>query len=89
MIFPILANYYGRKKIIIFGILLGASSIIIGGVSINILMLVCCFFFTGFGLSGYETVVYVYITEISGFDYLIFNYVKPPDLDLYPLMYLL
>jgi hypothetical protein len=25
-----------------------------------------CIFFAGFGLCGYETTVYVYITEISG-----------------------
>ena len=61
-----LANAFGRKKVMLFGILVGAFSIIICGFCNDIYLLMVFFFTAGFGLSGFETVVYVYITEISG-----------------------
>jgi MFS family permease len=61
-----LANNYGRKKVIMFGVVFGASSIIICGFMKTISLVMVLFFLAGFSLSGQETVVYVYITEISG-----------------------
>lgn len=63
--FPILANIFGRRKILLFGMILGSVSISIGSFCDSLLSLYALFFIAGFGLSGYETVVYVYITEIS------------------------
>ncbi|CAD8099970.1 unnamed protein product [Paramecium primaurelia] len=63
--FPILANIFGRRKILLFGMSLGSISILVGSLCHNLLSLYALFFIAGFGLSGYETVVYVYITEIS------------------------
>ena len=65
-IFPILANLHGRKKVLLFGSGLGAISIILCGFVYRLELFLLLFFVCGFGLSGYETVVYVYINEISG-----------------------
>lgn len=72
IVFPVLANAYGRKRVILFGALVGANSIMICGFCNNIYLLMVFFFTAGFGLSGYETVVYVYITEISGLNLITF-----------------
>ena len=64
-VFPILADLLGRRRILLLGSFLGSSAIICGGFSANLDNLYIAFFIAGFGLSGYETVVYVYITEIS------------------------
>ena len=66
MIFTILANSFGRKRVIIFGVIVGGSCIILCGFMTSISLIMLLFFITGFALSGQETVVYVYITEISG-----------------------
>ena len=63
--FPILANIFGRRKILLFGMSLGSASIFVGSLCNGLLSLYTLFFIAGFGLSGYETVVYVYINEIS------------------------
>mgnify|MGYP003613977076 CR=1 FL=1 len=44
---------------------LGGSAILVGSLCYNLMSLYGLFFIAGFGLSGYETVVYTYITEIS------------------------
>jgi len=63
--FPIFANIWGRKILLLFGCLLGGLAILAASFSTSVLQLYIFFFMAGFGLSGYETVVYVYITEIS------------------------
>lgn len=63
--FPILANIFGRRRILLFGMILGGASIFVGSLCSNLMSLYGLFFIAGFGLSGYETVVYTYITEIS------------------------
>lgn len=64
-----LANAFGRKRVILFGMIVGGSSIIVCGICNDVQYIMICFFTAGFGLSGQETVVYVYITEISGIIY--------------------
>lgn len=50
----------------LFGLMTGSLSITICGFCYDINMMYALFFSAGFGLSGHETIVYVYITEISG-----------------------
>jgi MFS family permease len=63
--FPVLANIFGRRRILLFGLSLGGLSILLASLCDSLLSLYSLFFVAGFGLSGYETVVYTYITEIS------------------------
>ena len=65
LVFPSLADNFGRKKIMIISILLGAVSAIVLGLSYDIRVLIVTLFSIGFFLNGYETICLVYVTEIS------------------------
>jgi len=65
LVFPSLADNFGRKKIMIISILIGSLSIVVLGLSYNIEVLLVALFVTGFFLNGYETICLVYVTEIS------------------------
>jgi len=65
LVFPSLADNYGRKKIMMVSILIGSISIIVLGFSYDIRVLIVTLFITGFFLNGYETICLVYVTEIS------------------------
>lgn len=63
--FPIFSNIWGRRKLLLFGSTLGALAIMAGSFAMSVSQIYPAYFVAGFGLSGYEMVVYVYITEIS------------------------
>jgi len=65
LVFPSLADNFGRKKVMIYSLFLGATSIIIIGLTKNIDVLIVGLFISGFFLNGYENICLVYVTEIS------------------------
>lgn len=66
VIFPQLADNFGRKKTMVFAVVLGSISVIICGLVSSIYLFMICIFIAGLCLNGFETIVLVYITEISG-----------------------
>ncbi len=56
----------GRRKSMIFSISLVSVVMFLSGFSLSVEMFMCMLFVIGFGFSGYEAIVFVYITEISG-----------------------
>lgn len=69
MIFPYLADIFGRKKTLIFSVLVGGSSIFLCGFMVDLEAVLVLIFIAGFSLNGYETISLVYVTEISGFSF--------------------
>jgi len=63
-------SYYsdkiGRRKSLLISISIGAGGIFSLGFAPSINVLMILIFISGFGLCGYETIIYVYISEISG-----------------------
>ena len=51
----------------IFAVVLGGSSVFISGFVESIYLFMVFIFLAGLCLNGFETIVYVYITEISGY----------------------
>ena len=71
----------------IFAVILGGASVFFCGFVESIYLFMVCIFLAGLCLNGFETIVYVYITEISGIllkNYLI-NYflLKEKDSETY------
>lgn len=60
------ADKYGRRKILFTCLFIGAISLLVIGFSPSIEVLMGIIFSSGFGMGGYETILYAYITEISG-----------------------
>ena len=67
VIFPYLADLYGRRKTMIFAVLIGGISVFLCGFIPNIYLFMVLIFIAGLCLNGFETIVFVYVTEISGF----------------------
>lgn len=65
LVFPSMADNFGRKYIMVFSILLGSLSVIFLSFTTKIDVLISCLFSSGFFLNGYETICLVYVTEIS------------------------
>ena len=62
----IISDYIGRKKAMIFSLCIASGSVFSCGFVPTIDILKILIFTAGFGFSGYETIIYSYITEISG-----------------------
>lgn len=60
------ADKYGRKKTLLSSLIIGSLSILGIGFSPNEHTLLTLMFFSGFGMGGYEAIIYAYVTEISG-----------------------
>ena len=65
LVFPSLADNFGRKKIMLISIFMASISIIVLGFTYDIRILIVSLFSIGFFLNGYETICLVYVTEIS------------------------
>lgn len=50
----------------VFAVLMGSCSVIISGLVESVYLFMICIFVAGLCLNGFETIVLVYITEISG-----------------------
>jgi len=74
-LFPYLADSKGRWKGIIAAILIGGVSSIICAIAPDIKILMLFMFLAGFGFSGFETLAYVYNSEVSGQRYRTFSVV--------------
>jgi MFS family permease len=61
-----IADKWGRRRSLIGTMTAASISIIAAGFSSNITTLIISFFFAGFSLCGYESIVLVYNSEISG-----------------------
>lgn len=66
VIFPYLADSYGRKKTLVFSVGIGSLSVFISGFVWSIYLFMLLIFIAGLCLNGYETICLVYVTEISG-----------------------
>jgi MFS family permease len=66
MIFPYLADIFGRKRTLVFSVLVGGGAIFLCGFMVDLEALMLLIFISGFSLNGYETISLVYVTEISG-----------------------
>jgi len=66
IIFPHLADNFGRKKTMLFAVTVGGASVFFCGFAESHYFIMVCIFIAGLCLNGFETIVYVYITEISG-----------------------
>lgn len=66
IVFPPLADFWGRKPLIILTILLGGSSIFLASYVHSIWIFMTLLFIAGMSLMGYECLCYVLISELSG-----------------------
>jgi len=66
VIFPYLADNYGRKKTLIYSVAVGSLSVCLCGFASSIYVFMFLIFIAGLCLNGYETICLVYVTEISG-----------------------
>lgn len=64
------ADKYGRRRTLLSCITIASISLSLIGFSTTIEMMMVAIFFSGFGMGGYETIIYAYVTEISGINYL-------------------
>ena len=61
-----LSDRFGRRKSLLFSIILGSACTFAVGFAPDIYSVTTLLFAAGFGMNGYETIILVYCTEISG-----------------------
>ena len=61
-----LSDYIGRKNTILLSLSIAGGSVFACGFAMTIDMFNILIFLAGFGFSGFETIIYSYVTEISG-----------------------
>ena len=66
LIFPYFADAYGRKRTMISAVIVGGFSVFLCGFVYSIYFFMVFIFIAGFCLNGFEAIVLVYVTEISG-----------------------